>query len=257
LAAKEFEELETGRNGKLGYYIPPMAAPLRNYLKETRRPIYSAALVLPFFLIYHLGTLFLRTTWINGADALIIRILSLLSVHTVFASALVLLLSFVIWQLRTRASWRLNPWILIGLFAESLLFALLLLAAVGWFSTHMGKPGGEAGVGPLGRLVLYCGAGIYEELVFRGFLMGVLLVVFRRLLKTRPLLAASSAVVLGAVIFAMFHYLGPAAESFTFAGFLQRTVGGVYFSLLFVARGFGVCAATHALYDILLGLGAA
>ena len=44
----------------------------RKYLKETRRPVYSAALILPFFLIYHAGTFFFRSTYINGADALII-----------------------------------------------------------------------------------------------------------------------------------------------------------------------------------------
>ena len=77
----------------------------RGYLKETRRPVYSAALILPFLCIYHAGTLVLHTTYINGADALIIRILSLFSVHSMLGSALVLVICFSVWQLRTRASW--------------------------------------------------------------------------------------------------------------------------------------------------------
>jgi hypothetical protein len=60
--------------------------------------------------------------------------------------------------------------------------------------------------------------------------------------------------VVGAVVFAAFHYVGPAADDFSFGSFFQRSMGGLYFSALFVTRGFGVTAASHALYDILVGL---
>lgn len=124
-------------------------ASFRKYLKETRRPIYSMALVLPFFLIYHVGSLFLQSTYINGADALIIRLLSALSVHSMFASALVLLVCFIIWQVRTRASWDINSRKLLLLFAESLFFAILLFVIFAYLpvllshaSAAAGKPGG-------------------------------------------------------------------------------------------------------------------
>src|SRR5881397_3761727 len=106
---------------------------LRAYRKETKRPIYSAALVLPFFLVYHGGILFLRTTYINGADALIMRVLSLLSVNTVFSSALVLILTFVVWQVRTKASWKLRAPKLALMFLECFLFAVTLFFLLGWF----------------------------------------------------------------------------------------------------------------------------
>ena len=78
----------------LGYHAFAMNWKLRGYLKETRRPVYSAALILPFLCIYHAGTIVLHTTHINGADALIIRILSLFSVHSMLGSALVLVICF-------------------------------------------------------------------------------------------------------------------------------------------------------------------
>ncbi len=105
-----------------------LGSELKKYLKDTRRPIYAAALVLPLFIIYHVGTLFFRTTYINGADALIIRILSALSVHSMFASGLVLLACFVVWQWRTHASWDISGGKLLLLFVESLLFAALMFA---------------------------------------------------------------------------------------------------------------------------------
>ena len=109
----------------------------RGYLKETRRPVYSAALILPFLCIYHAGTLVLHTTYINGADALIIRILSLFSVHSMLGSALVLVICFSVWQLRTRASWSIKAPMLLLYFLESVCFALILLFAFGWFNTHL------------------------------------------------------------------------------------------------------------------------
>lgn len=232
-----------------------MASSWRSYFSETRRPVYSAVLLLPFFLVYHLGTLFLGTTHVNGADALIVRLLSLLSVHSIFASAIVLLLCFVVWQLKTRASWKIEPGKIIALFFESCFFSLLLFFITGWLSVHLSRSSVRPGsMNATEKLVLYCGAGIYEELVFRGFLLGLLLVVLIGPLRVKKIPASFIGAILAALIFAAFHYVGPAADSFTIAGFLQRTLGGLYFSVLFVTRGFGVTAASHALYDILVGL---
>ena len=73
----------------------------------------------------------------------------------------------------------------------------------------------------------------------------------RRRMKRVP--AAITAAMLAALIFSAFHYIGSTGDSFTLAGFLQRTFGGLFFSALFVTRGFGVTAASDALYDILAG----
>ncbi len=230
-----------------------MTSALSQYLKETRRPIYSAALVLPFFLIYHTGIFFLKTTYINGADALIMQLLAMFSVRSAFASALFLLLCFAAWQIRSGASWKIQLPRLIAMLAESMLFAVLLFFFLGWAGAHLSKPAG-ASLGVLERLVLYCGAGIYEELVFRGFLLGSLLLLLTRVAGMRRPAAAVLGAALAALLFSAFHYLGPAADSFTLAGFAQRAFGGLYFSCLFVTRGFGITAASHALYDILVGL---
>jgi membrane protease YdiL (CAAX protease family) len=225
---------------------------LKGYLKETRRPVYSAALILPLLCIYHIGTVVLHTTFINGADALIIRILSSLSVHSMFGSLLVLLTCFTIWQLRTRASWKIKSGMLLFYFLESICFALLLLAAFGWLNTHFSLAMGEKSRG-VADLVLYCGAGIYEELLFRGFLLGILLAGFRRFFASEKA-GIVTAMLLGALLFSAFHYIGPAADAFALGGFIQRMLAGLYFSALFVWRGFGVTAASHAIYDIFVGI---
>jgi len=102
--------------------------------------------------------------------------------------------------------------------------------------------------------VLYCGAGIYEELVFRGFLLGLLTLIFRWLSPKNKGMAAAAAAILGALLFSFFHYIGSAGDAFAFGSFLQRALGGLYFSVLFLTRGFGVTAAAHAIYDIFVGI---
>jgi membrane protease YdiL (CAAX protease family) len=248
---RQIEILVIGRG--VPYHEQLMTAHYKGYFKETRRPVYSAALILPFLCIYHAGTLILHTTYINGADALIIRILSSFTVHSMFGSALVLAACFAIWQLRTRASWKIKSSMFLICYLESICFALLLLFAFGWLSTHLSMAAVEK-KRSIANLVLYCGAGIYEELVFRGFLLGILIVIFHRLFPKGRWRADVSAAILAALLFSIFHYIGPAGDAFTLSGFMQRMAGGLYFSILFLKRGFGITAASHAIYDIFVGL---
>jgi len=238
---------------------------LRAYRKETKRPIYSAALILPFFLIYHGGILLLQATYINGADALIMRILGMFSVHTIFASALVLLASFIFWQIRSKASWKLQTSTLLLTYLESCFFAALLFVLLGWSSYYLASHApaaaasgpqfhGMRGRGRLVEMVLYCGAGIYEELLFRGILLGSLIFFFSKVFSLKKRGAAIWGTLVASLLFSLFHYIGPGSDSFAIGSFVQRFLAGIYFSALFVSRSFGVTAAAHSLYDILVGL---
>jgi membrane protease YdiL (CAAX protease family) len=231
-----------------------MASPIRKYLKETRSPVYSAALLLPFFVVYHTGTVLLGTTYVNGADAMIVRILAALSVRSMFASALVLVACFVVWQLYTRANWKVDSGRLALLFGESLAYALLLVLLSGWLITRLSLSVPGRAPNLLEQVVLYCGAGIYEELLFRGFLLGSLVLLFTRAFRMRAVPGAICAALLAALLFSLFHYVGPAGDRFELGSFVQRAAGGLYFSALFVTRGFGVTAAAHALYDVIVGI---
>src|SRR5204863_6796768 len=105
-------------------------------------------------------------------------------------------------------------------------------------------------------LVLCLGAGIYEELVFRLILLTVLSLLVKDLLLFPRRMTALFVVLASAVLFSSYHYLG--AEAFhwnSIAGwrtFAFRTLAGIYFGVLFLTRGFGITAATHAAYDILV-----
>jgi hypothetical protein len=102
------------------------------------------------------------------------------------------------------------------------------------------------------RLMLALGAGIYEELLFRVLLVSGIAALGRRAFGWRPGAAGTVAVLVSATIFAAFHYVGPYGDPLRLDSFLFRLLGGIAFSALYIVRGFGITAWTHALYDILV-----
>jgi len=77
---------------------------------------------------------------------------------------------------------------------------------------------------------------------------------FTLILPFGRLVATACAVAVGALVFSAFHYVGPMGDTFTVPSFAFRAIAGVAFSVLFVVRGFGITAWTHALYDLGLSL---
>jgi hypothetical protein len=101
-------------------------------------------------------------------------------------------------------------------------------------------------------LMVSLGAGVYEELLFRVLLVSGLLLAARVVLGLGTVAASIFAVVTGALIFSAFHYIGPYGDPLELPSFVFRTVAGLAFSGLYVTRGFGITAWTHALYDVFL-----
>ena len=66
--------------------------------------------------------------------------------------------------------------------------------------------------------------------------------------------AAFWALVGSSLLFSLAHYVGPLGDTFAIYSFTFRFLAGLFFAVLFMARGFGIAAVTHAIYDILVGL---
>jgi hypothetical protein len=102
------------------------------------------------------------------------------------------------------------------------------------------------------QLMVSLGAGLYEELLYRVLLVGAISTLGMRVLGWRPVTAGAVAVGVGAIIFSAFHYIGPFGDPLEAGSFTFRLIAGIFFSALFVTRGFGITAWTHALYDVFL-----
>ncbi|MFZ5833068.1 MAG: CPBP family intramembrane glutamic endopeptidase [Planctomycetota bacterium] len=103
----------------------------------------------------------------------------------------------------------------------------------------------------VGTMVSYLGAGIYEELLFRLILLSAALWAARRS-GLSPAMSAVTAVLATSLLFSAAHYWGPLGDEFELSSFVFRLLAGVYFSVVFIYRGFGLAAGAHAVYDLLV-----
>ena len=142
----------------------------------------------------------------------------------------------------------------VGLVGESAVYAvvvaILVSSAVGLLFAAVPPPEGALWT----QLALSIGAGLYEELVFRVLLVGGLALLFRGLM-TSPTQAYLLAALAGAVLFSGAHYVGPLGDPFALPSFTFRFLFGLALNALFLGRGFGVAAWTHALYDVMVVTG--
>ena len=128
--------------------------------------------------------------------------------------------------------------IVVGTLTQGLLSKLHLLSS------------GPGGFGPAMQLALSLGAGLYEELLFRVVLVGALLFAGEVLLGWSRRSAMVVALLASALVFSAFHYVGPYGDALTIGSFTFRALAGLWFSGLYVTRGFGITAWAHALYDV-------
>lgn len=240
--------------------VPPPQSPLArlrtaDYWAESRRPLMSLVFVAPLLVAYELGILILGPHAIrNGVDVWLRRLLEGLDFGQYFLLPALTIGLLLAWQHLSHEPWQLPACkaTLAGMSLECLLLAivlrLLLQLQHGLF--HPVTLAVGAGVsGPIG----YLGAGVYEELLFRLILLPPVTLGVRRL-GASPGMSVAVAVVLTSLIFATAHYVGPYGDTLDGFGFLFRFLAGLFFSVLFVGRGFGIAAGTHAGYDILVGL---
>ena len=104
------------------------------------------------------------------------------------------------------------------------------------------------------NIALSIGAGIYEELIFRVVLAGGLAWILKKA-GLDTVLSYVIAALVGAAVFSAVHYIGSLGDVFTMPSFTFRFLFGLALNGIFLIRGFGVAAWTHAIYDILIVTG--
>src|SRR5207244_1815269 len=235
-----------------------------SYWQVSRAPRYSLLFALPLLVFYQVLALMLahgERSIRNGADVILQGLF--VAVAGAWGPPLFMLcligvgLWLVVRDVRARGS-RLRGSVFLGMLVESTVLALLFGLCVGGVTSGVLDLLHPLALGP-GReldwwthVMVSLGAGIYEELLFRVLLVGALAAAARALLGWRPVPAGVAATLVGAAIFSAFHYIGPYGDRLQLYSFVFRMVAGLFFSALYFARGFGITAWTHALYDVLL-----
>ena len=229
----------------------PLGQLAERYWVESRRPLASLVFITPLLIIYEGGVLLLGAQ--TGADVFMRRLLDLLGFGQHFVLPALTICILLGWHYLSRESWRLSGGILSAMAAECLLLGLclrvILLLQVTMFHIFSDPIVVSIG-GELKEAVGFLGAGIYEELLFRLILLSLLAWGFRRAGGTTRSSLVLAAVV-SSVLFSAAHYLGARGDAFHWFSFLFRFLAGIFFSVLFVYRGFGIAAGSHAVYDLL------
>ena len=249
--------------GRSGTGARPLAAP-RSYWRASRAHRYSLIFALPLLVFYETlaALLSYQSGGIrNGADVLIKSLF--MAMAGTYGPLLfgVVVIGASVWLIRRDmlANGRaLRPAIFGGMMVESMLLSILFGVLVGGLTAKVLAPFAIVVQGPVGtmgwstQLMVSLGAGIYEELLFRVILVSGLAFLAERVLRLRTIPAGVFAVIVGAFIFSAFHYIGPYGDPLEAASFVYRMIGGMVFSAMYLLRGFGITAWTHALYDVLV-----
>jgi membrane protease YdiL (CAAX protease family) len=236
-----------------------------DYWSQSRRPLASLLFAGPLLVIYETGLIFLGSNaQRNGADAWLREHLKLLGFRDSFDYFLLPVLTVGIllgWHYISRQPWRVSRRVLCGMVVECLGLAISL-----WFSWRLYRfflhaVAQTVGLNvatkslsdKLGTINSYFGAGIYEELLFRMIALN-LSVGLLAWLRVGRRASLASGIVLTSVLFSAAHYIGPFGDKFEWLTFCFRFLAGAFFAVLFIYRGFGIAAGTHALYDVLVHL---
>jgi len=231
----------------------------RTYHRATRSATYAMWSALPLFLLYELMIVAVN----SGAQAPLrvgaeVWIKELVALTGASGGLTLVILAvgggITAFVLDRNRSIPLRGSYFVGLVGESAVYAIGLAILVSNVVASLFA----AVPPPEGRLwtqfALSIGAGLYEELFFRVLLVGGL-ALLARLFTDDVVAAYVLAALVGAALFSLAHYVGPLGDPFALPSFTFRFAFGLALNAIFLGRGFGVAAWTHALYDIMIVVG--
>ena len=239
----------------------------RGYFASARAPRYSILFALPLLVGYEGLAALLSTPrggLRNGADALFRGAFTAVAGDrgpAIFMAAIILIGVYLVSRDMKRSSQQLRFSYFVAMFGESALLAVGFGLVIGTITANLlgaahllaiGAPAGITDMSRPARLMLSLGAGLYEELFFRVVLVSGLAAASRTLLGFGRGASVTVAVLVSATLFSLFHYVPPYGDPFQIRSFTFRLLSGIAFSALYVTRGFGITAWTHALYDAYL-----
>jgi hypothetical protein len=243
-----------------------LIAAMSEYIRATRHPFTCLLFILPLLLTYEIGAVTLAGSGSegirNGADAWART--QLAGYGITFAwTAPILLVTFLmfrcIWEWKERPK---QPFAAcFGMFIESAVLSVAIWALSRNFYPLLeqaGIPLNQIQFKPLAssQVIQFLGAGIYEEVLFRVGLFGLMYLLVRLTLMPK-LFAVLIAAVGAAIVFSAAHHWGDHGEPMNTAKFLFRSAAGLVFTTIYVTRGLGIAVGAHAGYNVLVGVSVA
>jgi len=237
-----------------------MQTSVKAYFSDTKNLLYSFLISLPLFLAYELLILISQPDASQmvriSVDSWFKSIFSLFGVNTVSITLLIVALLglFILYKEREQLK-RLRFKFFPVMLAESTIYAVITTLIATFFITSIFAFAASDPISSLSGLqkfALSLGAGLYEELFFRVILVSVFIMIFQKVFNNKNWAAVTAAITLSALLFSLVHYVGSMGDPFTLSSFTYRFIFGLLLNGIYVWRGFGIAAWTHALYDLMV-----
>jgi membrane protease YdiL (CAAX protease family) len=227
-----------------------------SYYKQSKSPFYSFIFILPLFIIYELGISAISSEDLpiirNGADVLLRKILATIGISGIYGIALLLLFGIVIAYFINKGRFTelkiKNNYFLIMIF-ESIIWSILLFVILSQGQLILGK--GTAKL-LMQQIVLSIGSGIFEEFVFRVILVSGIALIVGLFFKKQYFYKISISIIIAAIIFSAFHFIGEYADTPKTSLFILRFIAGIILGYIYILRGFGIAAYSHSFYNLLV-----
>lgn len=232
---------------------------LSAYHRDSSSLLYSYLIALPLLLIYEFLIIVSQpdpTAAVRiSVDAWIKALFSSFGFHSVTATLVIAALAggLILFSQRSKLE-SVKSRYFVYMFAEAFLYAVVISILISQFLgliLNLSADSALAGMNKVQLIALSLGAGLYEELFFRVILVGLLIVVFNLFLKSKTVVYGASAL-LAALLFSAVHYIGQMGDPFELGSFLFRFLFGLGLNVVYVVRGFGMAAWTHATYDLIV-----
>ncbi|MDP6692928.1 MAG: CPBP family intramembrane metalloprotease [Phycisphaerales bacterium] len=224
------------------------------YTDLSRQPSYILAFLTPLIVYYEIS-LFVadKNIQIKAHDALVrfFELFDMPPTKGLFLGGVAIITILAIQHIMSRERWSIEPKVVAGMAIESVLLTFPLLA----FGTMLAgviaaaSPTVLSDLGLSERIAVSIGAGLYEEFLFRMLLIAGVHTIACNLFKQSNLVGLTSGVIISAITFAAYHDF-PNFGTLGATALFFYSIAGIYLGLIFVNRGFGIAAGTHAAYDI-------
>lgn len=224
-----------------------------SYLRSSSRPLFGAVIALAMLLLYETMVLMQPSYDVqvrNAPEAWFRSVLYFFGLSYNAATLVILgglLVSILYYFSRGGADLKIRYFVLVLL--ESAFWGMATGVLLQWIMRAILLAAGGIEGGFIKNFGLAIGAGLFEEFFFRVVITGGLIVLFRRM-GMKKWINVMLAVLIASFLFSVSHYIGSLGDSLELYSFLFRFFAGIWFTVLFVARGFAVVCLSHAFYDL-------
>jgi len=228
----------------------------RGYFERSGQPLHILVFLLPVLVGYELGLLGVFGTGAEALEAhrILVRFFELFGAVGLHLPSAAIVAYLLIRHAITERGWGIRVGVLALMLLESTILTVPLILIVMLIDPSGGAAlvSGDAPGTAAGRVMLAFGAGLYEELLFRLVIITILHFLLADTLGFKQTTASVIGVALSALAFAFHH-----DKLYLYDGSLNPRLGlfyvlaGIYFGVLFLARGFGIVVGVHVIYDLL------